>query len=152
MKAAARRTGLPPETYAARVEAGEKWCTRCKAWHPRSDFGEDRSRSDGLTAMCRRSKYRPVAQLSLPIGRRVGWLKPARCGDKKQARARVNYLVANRRLPEPNSLPCADCGHVWTEGERRHEYDHHQGYDAAHQLDVQSVCTTCHHKREARRG
>lgn len=55
-------------------------------------------------------------------------------------------------LPDPNSLPCVDCGHVYAEGERRHEYDHHLGYAAKHQLDVQAVCTTCHRKRERDRG
>ncbi len=24
--------------------------------------------------------------------------------------------------PHPNTLPCADCGHIWFEGERRHDY------------------------------
>ncbi len=48
--------------------------------------------------------------------------------------------------------PCADCGHVWAEGERRHEYDHHNGYAAEHQLDVEAVCTVCHHAREKARA
>ena len=24
--------------------------------------------------------------------------------------------------PHPNTIPCEDCGHVWFEGERRHQY------------------------------
>lgn len=74
---------------------------------------------------------------------------PPRDGDKKQARKRVNVLVRTGRIPRPNALPCTDCGHVWSPGERRHEYDHYLGYGAAHHLDVQPVCTTCHAQRDA---
>lgn len=77
---------------------------------------------------------------------------PARDGDKRQARKRVNQLVLCGKLPRPNSLPCVDCGHVWAEGQRRHEYDHFRGYVAAHHLDVQAVCTTCHGQRIRDRG
>lgn len=78
---------------------------------------------------------------------------PARDGDVRQARSRVNYLVAQQLLADPNDLPCVDCGHVHAVGERRHEYDHHRGYAIAHHEDVEPVCTTCHHRREkARRG
>lgn len=73
-----------------------------------------------------------------------------RDGDKLQARQRINVEVRTGRRPHPNALPCADCGHVWSEGERRHEYDHHLGYDAAHHYDVEAVCTRCHHLRSAK--
>lgn len=68
---------------------------------------------------------------------------PPRDGDRAQARQRINAEVKSGRRPHPNTLPCADCGHVWIEGGRRHEYDHHLGYGAAHHGDVQAVCTTC---------
>jgi hypothetical protein len=73
---------------------------------------------------------------------------PARAGDRKQARQRINVEVREGRRPHPNSLPCVDCGHIWYDGERRHEYDHHQGYGSEHHLDVESVCTLCHAKRD----
>ena len=75
--------------------------------------------------------------------------KPAVDGDKKQARHRVNMEVRAGALPDPNSLPCADCGHVYADGERRHEYDHHNGYTAEHHLTVQAVCTVCHSRRDS---
>lgn len=74
---------------------------------------------------------------------------PARDGDKVQARQRINVEVRTGRRPHPNELPCVDCGHVWSQGERRHEYDHHKGYAAAHHLDVEPVCTTCHVARDS---
>lgn len=40
---------------------------------------------------------------------------------------------------------------MWQPGARRHEYDHHLGYDLAHQADVEAVCSRCHHQRERRR-
>lgn len=73
---------------------------------------------------------------------------PPRNGDKKQARQRINVEVRTGRRPHPNTLPCVDCGHIWSEGERRHEYDHHLGYAAEHHYDVLPVCTECHAKRD----
>lgn len=147
IRAHAGRLGMTMEEYRGHVAAGEKWCTGCKAWHRRALFATDRSRGDGLAAMCavaRRRIYRSRAT-GAPMGTPP---MPPRDGDAEQARQRVNVLVRTGRLPRPNDLPCADCGHVWAEGERRHEYDHHLGYGAAHHLDVEAVCTTCHHSRE----
>jgi hypothetical protein len=76
---------------------------------------------------------------------------PPRDGDKVQARQRINVEVRTGRRAHPNSLPCADCRHVWNPGERRHEYDHHNGYAAAHHYDVEAVCTVCHRRRVAER-
>ena len=73
---------------------------------------------------------------------------PPRDGDKLQARQRINVEVREGRRPHPNTLPCVDCGHEWSEGERRHEYDHHLGYAAAHHYDVEPVCTICHAERD----
>lgn len=75
---------------------------------------------------------------------------PPRSGDKKQARQRINVEVRTGRRPHPNTLPCVDCGHVWTSGERRHEYDHHLGYSAEHHHDVVVRCTRCHAHREGK--
>lgn len=72
----------------------------------------------------------------------------ARDGDSKQAQRRVNHLVALELIPRPNALLCADCGHEWTLGQLRHEYDHYLGYSAEHHEDVEAVCTPCHHNRE----
>jgi hypothetical protein len=48
--------------------------------------------------------------------------------------------------PHPNTRPCSDCGHVWFEGERRHEY-----VDAAGEITVADeadvVCILCRVKR-----
>lgn len=79
--------------------------------------------------------------------------KPGRSGDKKQARARVNRAVNRGDLVPPNDLPCVDCGHRHLSAEdRRHEYDHHHGYDAAHHLDVVVRCADCHHQKDDSRA
>src|SRR3954468_14302659 len=90
VKTAARRVGLSIDDYRSRVSAHEKYCTGCKAWHPRIDFSADKSRSDGLSATCKvihnfrsRQRYRPKPN-------RKGWLAKTRPGDKIQARRRVN--------------------------------------------------------------
>lgn len=154
---AARRLCRPVEEHVARVTSGEKWCTRCKRMQPRSDFGRDASRGDGLAAACiaSRSTGRPRGWHSLPrvnpvTGRPGPAPAPSRDGDRKQARQRVNVEVRTGRRPRPGSLPCKDCGHLGPE--RRHEYDHHLGYSAEHHLDVEPVCTICHSARERARG
>lgn len=150
VKGAARRLGLTQEEYEARIAAGEKWCTRCKAWHPREAFGRDSTRGDGLTATCvaarnnaARAAYEPGPRVS-----RLGThLVPGRDGDKEQARARVNHAVDAGLLPDPNDCACADCGHAYVADGGRHEYHHDNGYGATAHLDVVALCTKCHARR-----
>lgn len=73
---------------------------------------------------------------------------PPRDGDKKQARQRINVEVRTGHRPHPNTLPCSECGHEWSDGERRHEYHHHKGYSAEHHYDVIPLCTECHACRD----
>lgn len=152
-KAAAARFGLTYIEYMKKVDAGQKWCGRCKSWKSTADFTADRSRGDGLSNWCRGCKqarhhaiYRPKLRPS--PGRRY---VAARDGDALQARRRVNHLVDIGQISHPNALSCVDCGHEHGDGERRHAYDHHLGYAAQHHEDVEAVCTTCHHAREALR-
>lgn len=152
IKVAAGRVGLSEEAYRDRLAAGDKWCTRCRTWHPRASFDTDRSRGDGVKASCRSSLLGPRQFILRIVTARRGWQANARENDKRQCRRRINYLVESGRLPAPNSLPCADCGHVWSRDSKRHEYDHYLGYASANQLDVQAVCSRCHHRRERARG
>jgi hypothetical protein len=157
LKTAAVRIGVSVEEYTARVAAGEKWCRGCRAWHQVDAFNRDSARGDGRKATCRTFDHRKYEQTYAKVPaaqRRPKGPAPAQAreGDVRQARRRVNVLVRTGRLPRPNSLPCVDCGHRWGPGERRHEYDHYLGYAAAHHLDVEVVCTTCHHEREQARA
>ncbi len=131
----------------------EKWCSKCKSRHDRSEFGKDITRGDGLSASCLASRRVEVRKIQTgSLGRRM-WLTPSREGDKRQARRRVNYLVEQGRIPRPDDLPCLDCGDEIFTLRYPHEYDHHLGYSAEHQLSVEAVCRKCHRNREdARRG
>lgn len=154
LKGAARRVGTSFDEYQSRIAHGERWCVGCKAWHCAAAFGPDRNRPDGLARTClayrrQRSKALYVPHPATHHGPRP---YPPRDGDKKQARQRINVEVRTGHRPHPNTLPCADCGHVWADGERRHEYDHYLGYAAEHHYDVESVCTDCHHQREEARA
>lgn len=40
-------------------KVNEKWCTKCKTTHDRSEFNRDASRGDGLHAACRPSRRKP---------------------------------------------------------------------------------------------
>jgi hypothetical protein len=68
---------------------------------------------------------------------------------KLAARSAANVAVRRGDLPRPNDLPCVDCGHVVADDGKRHEYDHHRGYERAMWLDVQAVCVPCHKKRDS---
>jgi hypothetical protein len=152
-KICAAKIGMSAEEYRGRVLGGEKWCYRGSHWLPVDSFGSDSSRHDGLTAICLPCKreFNKSKYVSRPKVSKMGCrFAPVKDGDKKQARARVNFLVRTGRMLNPNCVPCFDCGH--TGEDRRHEYDHFQGYAAEHQECVQVVCTTCHTKREMKRG
>lgn len=153
MKTAAKKAQTSLAEYQSRLKEGQKWCSVCKAWHCASEFGKDRSRWDGLAAGCRKGrnrKGRTVHRPRLPIIKGRAFTPP-RDGDRKQARRRINYFVEAKLLPHPNALPCVDCGHIWRQNEKRHEYDHYLGYAAENHEKVQAVCTSCHHARERRR-
>ena len=154
MKIAAGRLGLSVEDYAAQRSAKQKHCFRCRTWKPVDQFYMDASRGDGRAARCivchnrsNRDSYAPIpVHLRLPLGPARG---ERRCGDKQQARSRINHDVKLGLRPNPNDLHCAHCGHKGDD--QRHEYHHHMGYGAAHHYDVLPLCAACHHK-EHRHG
>ncbi len=65
--------------------------------------------------------------------------------EKQKARAKVRTNIDAGRMPNANTLICMDCGN------RAREYDHYLGYEEAHWLDVQPVCSSCNKKREKNR-
>ncbi len=156
IKVAAQRLNITVAEYMARIASGEKHCMACRVWHSVSEFAVDRSRSDGMDPRCRASRatgnprgWRARNPVNPKTGRPGPEPQAPRDGDRKQARQRVNVEVRTGRRPHPNSLPCTDCGHEWSAGERRHEYDHYLGYSSDHHYDVQPVCTTCHAVRDS---
>ena len=54
--AAATRLGMNHSDYLHFLSVGMKWCTSCKDWHPRDEFGIDSTRGDGLRSQCHRSR------------------------------------------------------------------------------------------------
>lgn len=78
-RAAAQRVGVNEAEYAARVAAGEKWCTACKAWQQRTEFGADRSRGDGLKSRCRRHGARTAPGPTKPQRQTAATLGQAWC-------------------------------------------------------------------------
>lgn len=150
---ASQKAGVTVDEYKQQLALGNKWCWRCRLWKSNLSFGKDASRFDGLASACfdcRKAIYRKCyIPKPRPRGRRF---TSPRNGDKKQARSRANHLAHVGLLPKPNSRPCADCGHVWKPGERRHEFDHHQGYSTDKHESVEIVCSKCHHRRHPNTG
>lgn len=52
----AANLGIPQAEYRARVEAGERRCVGCHAWHPTAAFGARASFADGVDNVCRASR------------------------------------------------------------------------------------------------
>lgn len=152
LKIKAKIAGVSIDEYRKIIASGMKWCTGCKMFHALSLFNKDSSRSDGLSCTCKivsnvRNKKRYVPKVRLRHGPEIN---PARDGDKKQARRRINVEVRTGKRLHPGKIACVDCGH--TGNDRRHEYDHYLGYSSQHHYDVEAVCTRCHHAREMKRG
>jgi hypothetical protein len=153
VKILAKKAGLTVLAYESLRSKGEKWCMRCRRWHPEREFGKDRTRYDGLNSSCSESRSKRQSELHQRVPPELrkphGPARlPSRDGDKKQARHFVNLSVQSGALPRPSTLPCFDCGHAGPD--RRHEYDHYLGYSAEHHENVQSVCARCHARRERR--
>lgn len=53
-KSKATQIGVTVEEFDRRTAAGERWCWYHVAWHPVAEFGTDRSRVDGMAALCRK--------------------------------------------------------------------------------------------------
>ena len=52
--------GITVIEYKAHLAAGLKWCWKCKTWRPRAEFWSDKSRGDGLDAICFTHRLRPL--------------------------------------------------------------------------------------------
>lgn len=82
-RSAATRLGISVEEYSARLERGEKWCGECRDWHPRSEFGRDAKKPDGLRSACRASlrsnRPRPVREPAERFFEKVDRNHPSGC-------------------------------------------------------------------------
>lgn len=153
IKINAKHLGISVEEYKCKVSAGLKHCQICRQWISNDLFTKDSSRFDGLCSACAkcRSASSKSRRKKIPRVSKKGLrFVPVRCGDKKQARYRVNQLIKIGKLKNPNLICCHDCGHIGDD--KRHEYDHFEGYTAEKQEIVQAVCTKCHSKRSFSRG
>lgn len=76
----------------------------------------------------------------------ISWTKAM----KASANQAVHLEVRAGIRPHANTLPCTNCGHVYSPGERRHEWDHYLGYDRENWFSVVVLCTRCHHAKGAK--
>src|SRR6059036_2172853 len=54
LKTAAQRLGIPFQAYVQILQAGGKWCYKCREWRSRTEFSADVTRGDGRKAVCNR--------------------------------------------------------------------------------------------------
>ena len=73
LKQEAKRAGVTPDEYTARIERGLLFCDRCPVpdnWHPEAAFPKDERRHTGRATSCTRSIRAAVrGTLPLPVRR-----------------------------------------------------------------------------------
>ena len=145
------------------VNVQSKWCPRCLAWLPDTDFYRNKSSKDGLQAYCKtcfnaylkeptRAAHR--AELAKEYNNRPDVIETRRKRQKEyhkkkdvkrrhKAAMAVNKAVKTGVLPHISSWPCLSCG------EPAEHYHHWIGYEKEHWLHVIPVCASCHKKVHA---
>ncbi len=73
-------------------------------------------------------------------------LSAASEAQKAKARHAVEGLIKAGKLPHPNDVECADCGHKGSD--KPHHYDHHRGYGDDVLTDVRPMCVDCHRLKD----
>ncbi len=111
-RTAAARLGMGVEEWRARRAAGEKWCYRCRTWHPRAAFTTNRSKSDGLSDRCRLRRPQDLiddgATLRVPLLDQDGHVRAyatidaddRRVGDRRWCYSN-GYVVGTEGRPRP---------------------------------------------------
>lgn len=86
LKVAAKRIGISFEDYLANLKIGLKWCTECRRWKPKDQFGRDKARGDGLSVSCsncviQRHTIKMVGMRARRIKRKLGLYWCRNCQD-----------------------------------------------------------------------
>jgi hypothetical protein len=138
-KRVANMLGISLDEYLRKVSSGLKYCYGCQKWLSTNLFSIDLSRGDGISSLCKKCKYEK------------GYTRKKREVEiiKRRAHRAVFMRVLRGKLENPNLINCFDCGHIGND--RRHEYDHYNGYQGDDKFHVQAVCSLCHAKRHKER-
>ncbi len=102
LKRSAKQRGLSLQEYKQRLQKGEKWCFKCQCWKLTSQFGVDKSRHDGLSAVCfscKRVKERKTRKGCVSVFKgRTHTLE----AKEKMSRKRMGnvYRVGKKHTPE----------------------------------------------------
>lgn len=134
-KRVAQLTKLSLYEYQQKISSGFKYCYGCKGWKQKSEFATDLSRGDKLKSLCR-----PCVK-----GKGYSSRKRIQSVEKVRAHRAIQMRVRRGTLPHPDTINCSDCGHIGND--RRHEYDHYNGYQGEAKFQVQAVCSMCHASR-----
>ena len=84
LKVAAKRVGMSLVDYTAKVESGLKRCHKCEQWRAVRFFGKDRTRFDGVSAVCldcrcnrtQNGPARPARKFNRNLG--IAWCRGCR--------------------------------------------------------------------------
>lgn len=140
-KVAAKRLGIPFEEWKEMRAKGMKWCSYGKHWQEIEFFPPDSTRGDGKAQACFHCFSDFQSKRKRPARPRHNR------GELKEAASHaVSHAIRRGELPDPNRVPCSECGHGNPPfgKRRRHEYHHHLGYEKENQLKVKVLCSRCH--------
>jgi len=136
----ATRLGIPLRVYQTYIAQGLKRCSSCTLWqtiehyyvHKRKDKAFPSSSCKGCLSVQSKQAYTGNSR------------KLPQDGNKAQAYRTIRKEIENGTRKHPNTLPCANCGRVWLDGDTRHEYHHHLGFAADFHTSVTPLCKPCH--------
>lgn len=114
-RTAARRAGLSVEEYRRLVESGLKYCWRCRAWRLRDEFGVDRSRWDGRSAICTPCR-KPPKQLRLLNETPAEYARRRYATDQEYRTRRRQHSHSRKRGVAPMPLAGIESLLDWTGG------------------------------------
>lgn len=136
-----------------------KTCWKCKKSLPKSSFGSDRSKKEGLSGMCKKCGYKKIDERRKKSGyfhsqkyrdkfrkdgkttyqnRKVALEKYSKENPEKiKARGAVRYALKQGKLKKE---PCAICG------EKKVHAHHYAGYEKENWLAVSWLCQKHHNQ------
>jgi hypothetical protein len=142
--------GITADVYRSERAKGNLWCCAHKRFEPICCFSKHKNRSTGRQSRCKEAAQEAdVKRYEIRLQELGKTRKTREDGNKRQAQARISYLLRIGKLKHANAYSCNKCGHKY-QGDVKHEWHHHKGYAVQYHEDVIALCKRCHREETIR--